>query len=1014
MSDPNTTSLQVGIDVGSTTVKVVALRDGQIVFDTYESHKADPRSTLINALSQLACELSVGDAPNDTLANVAMTGTGAMSLAKQLGAQFVQEINASATATLRVVPDADVVIDLGGEDGKITFFSRDGATEDGKPVTDMKMKMTGQCAAGTGAIIEQMATLLDTTPAGLNDLARHHSESGGAGNDGLVPISSRCGVFMKDDLQPQINRGVPKAVLATSVYRAVAVQSLGQLARGHQLGGKTVFLGGPLHYQDQLRRQFEYEITNRDSEATFISPENSHLFPAIGAALMASEAISLSTLVGKIEEVSNQEIDYGSDPPLFTSRDEYNAFVGRHEQAKVRRSEEFTDDLYLGIDIGSTTIKAALVNSRGELVWDWYNVNGGDILATVKTLLGEMYRVIPDKSHIASTVTTGYGGEFIGDVLHAEVDMVETEMHLRAAQEFMPDVDSIIDIGGKDAKFIRVRDKDSGEFSININDSCSSGSGAFLQYAARMFGTSLDDMVRQALFAEKPFANSTRCTIFMTSSVRAAQKMGVNPADIAAGLCYASPRSVMQKVIRSKNPRAALGEKIIVQGGTFQNDAVLRAFENLIGCEVVRPDISGCMGAYGAALTARDLGGERSGLPTADQLDSLRVSDSQWGLLSGSVIGGETLKVDDSIPNLVNFKYNLLFDRDMNPDPDVSRKGRVGIPRVLNMYEDFPFWHRFFTAIGFEVVLSDESSKELSRSGTDTVLSDNICLPAKLSHGHIINLFSKLSSYGRDSGLDFIFSPDVREERGGEFKGMSGHLNCPVIAGYSNLLRENVVPSVPSNIRSDIEVLTPSLPLYAGNDRFLAQRLLEEIGSKAGVSLAQIKRAIKAARLADQQFVEAVQQKGEETIDWLRTEEKKRSRHGIVLAGRPYHIDPLTNLGIPTLIQSLGFAVLTEDAISHLAKDSGAMRLRVRDQRAYHARLYRAAEVVGGMSNLDFVQLNSFGCGMDAFTISQVEDILESHHKLVTTLRIDDSSTLGANKIRLRSLRGAIKSRSDS
>ncbi len=1006
--------MRIGVDVGSTTVKLLVLNtQDEVVFSVYRRHHSDIRATIAGIVDEAL------DAVGSGQAAITITGSGGLLLANWLGVPFVQEVIANKTAIERVVPATDVAIELGGEDAKIIYF--DGGIE---------QRMNGTCAGGTGAFIDQMAMLLNTDAAGLNEMAKQHGI--------IYPIASRCGVFAKTDVQPLLNEGAKREDVAASIFQAVVMQTISGLACGRPIRGNVAFLGGPLHYLSELRQRF-IETLELTPETTII-PEESHLFVARGAAFASEEneeTVSLGELKDRMEHLGNiQGSEVQRLDPLFATEREYATFKKRHAKATVPKAslDDYRGTAYLGIDAGSTTLKSVLIGNDGEILYSYYVNNKGDVLGATRKMLGDLFDLIPrDASgdplvRIGHTTTTGYGEALLLEAIQADSGEIETVAHLRGARELCPDVDFILDIGGQDMKCMRV--KDGVIEHIMLNEACSAGCGSFIEAFASSLKMSIEDFAAEALEAEGPVDLGSRCTVFMNSRVKQAQKEGATPADISAGLSYSVIKNALFKVIKLRDA-SELGEHAVVQGGTFLNDAVLRAFENLSGHDAIRPDIAGNMGAWGAALLARDRAtGALSRLLTPAQIDGLEVKhtavrcgrcennclltindfgvDESTGRHRRFITGNRCEKgagVKSSaakVPNLFDYKNKLLFDRDPLV-PEAQKYGSVGIPRALNMYENYPFWHSFFTHLGYRVELSGQSTKKVYEAGIESMPSENACYPAKLSHGHIMDLLEK--------DVDFIWMPCIRWERQ-EDAGANNHFNCPIVMSYSEALKLNI-----DELRtSRTQFLNPFIPY--DDKQALKKRLFEHLvkNRKAdlkarGVDTAnmafptrvEISDAVDLAWQTDLDFKSAVRAKGEETLRWI----EQNNAHGIVLAGRPYHIDPEINHALPELISGFGMAVLTEDSVAHLGDLE--RNLRVYDQWMYHTRLYNAAKVVTQRNDLDLVQMNSFGCGLDALTTDEVQEIIEGSGKVYTVLKIDEVSNLGAARIRIRSLMAALR-----
>ncbi len=1014
-------NLHIGIDVGSTTVKLAILDDAdQIRYAVYRRHHADVRATIVEVLSEAARDFG------DKRMTIAITGSGGLLLAQWLGIEFVQEVIASKTAVETFIPKTDVAIELGGEDAKIIYFDN-----------GIEQRMNGTCAGGTGAFIDQMAALLDTDAGGLNELAQHATT--------IYPIASRCGVFAKTDVQPLLNEGARREDIAASIFQSVVTQTISGLACGRPIRGYVAFLGGPLQYLPELRKRF-YETLNLDEEHRIV-PQNAHLFVAGGCAIAgaASETVKAELLSDVLERLKNLGDIQGSEvvrlPPLFADQAELDEFNARHAGERVPRGDlaGYRGTAFLGIDAGSTTFKAALIGQDGELLWTHYVSNKGDVLGCAKAAIAKLYRELPRDAAgnplvtIGHSTVTGYGEHLLLEALRVDSGEIETVAHLRGAQEMLPGVEFILDIGGQDMKCLRV--KDGVIDHIMLNEACSSGCGSFIESFASGLNLDVSEFAKTAIGAENPVDLGSRCTVFMNSRVKQAQKEGATVGDIAAGLAISVIKNALFKVIKIRDPHD-VGNKVIVQGGTFLNDAVLRAFEQLSGVNAVRPDIAGNMGAFGAALLARDRFSRQdsqvSGLLSLDALEALAPTHrtvrckacSNHCLLTVNDFGvdeatgkhrrfitgnrcekgagalGQATKAD-KVPNLFEYKSKRLFDHYTPLAEQDAPRGTVGIPRALNMYENYPFWFTFFTKLGWRVVLSDPSTKKTYEAGIESMPSESVCYPAKLSHGHIMNLL--------DKHPDFIWFPCSKWERQ-EDEGAGNHFNCPIVASYAEALRLNI-----DELRdSDTQFLNPWLPY--DKKEHLKKRLFVELiqahpelcgKGVAAPSQAEVDAAVDAAWAEDEAFKADIREKGAETLLWM----EKTHTHGIVLAGRPYHNDPEINHAIPELLTSFGLAVLTEDSIAHLGTLERPIRLV--DQWMYHTRLYAAAKVASERKDLDLIQLNSFGCGLDALTTDQVQEILEQAGKVYTVLKIDEVSNLGAARIRVRSLLAALKDQAD-
>ncbi len=1013
-------SLHIGIDVGSTTVKLAVLNSrDECLWSVYQRHHADVRATIIDVLRQAAQEFPVNPM------TIAITGSGGLLLSQWLDVKFIQEVIASKTAVETFIPATDVAIELGGEDAKIIYF--DGGIE---------QRMNGTCAGGTGAFIDQMAALLDTDAGGLNELAKSHST--------IYPIASRCGVFAKTDVQPLLNEGAKREDIAASIFQSVVTQTISGLACGRPIRGNVAFLGGPLQYLPELRRRF-YETLELEDEAIIV-PANAHLFVACGAAIAgARDGAKVETLkdvlirLEGLGDIQGSEVDRLS--PLFASEEERQRFLERHAQEKVRRGSlaDYRGAAYLGIDAGSTTFKAALIGRDGELLWSTYASNKGDVLGCAKAALADLYASLPkavetgeDLVWIGHSTVTGYGEGLLLEALQIDSGEIETVAHLRGAQEMLPGVEFILDIGGQDMKCLRV--KDGVIDSIMLNEACSSGCGSFIESFASGLGLEVQDFAATAISAKAPVDLGSRCTVFMNSRVKQAQKEGATVGDIAAGLAISVIKNALFKVIKIRDPHD-VGTQVIVQGGTFLNDAVLRAFEQLSEVNAVRPDIAGNMGAFGAALLARDryTEGSASTLLSLKAIEALAPShrtvrckgcansclltvndfgkDEQTGKHRRFITGNRCEKGESmgagtksDVPNLFEWKSQRLFDA-YEPILAEDACGTVGIPRALNMYENYPFWFTFFTKLGYRVVLSDPSTKATYDAGIESMPSESVCYPAKLSHGHIMNLLAKEG----DDAVDFIWMPCSKWERQ-EDETAGNHFNCPIVASYPEALRLNI-----DELQgSPVAFVSPWLP-YDDKEK-LKRRLYseltgsfrDEVGAHENpLTQKQIDDAVDAAWEEDEAFKRDIRRKGTETLAWM----EETGTHGIVLAGRPYHQDPEINHAIPELLTSFGLAVLTEDSVAHLGQLERP--IRVVDQWMYHTRLYAAAKVVTQRKDLDMIQLNSFGCGLDALTTDQVQEVLEAAGKVYTVLKIDEVSNLGAARIRVRSLLAALKDQAD-
>ncbi|MCM1144805.1 MAG: 2-hydroxyacyl-CoA dehydratase [Blautia sp.] len=979
---PNT----LGIDIGSTTVKIAVLNEKhEILFSDYKRHFANIQETL-SALLQSAYQ---------KLGNLSLhpmiTGSGGLTLANHLGIPFVQEVIAVSTSLQEFAPVTDVAIELGGEDAKIIYF------EGG----NVEQRMNGICAGGTGSFIDQMAALLQTDASGLNTYAKNYHS--------LYTIAARCGVFAKSDIQPLINEGATKEDLSASIFQAVVNQTISGLACGKPIHGHVAFLGGPLHFLSELKQAFIRTL--KLDEEHIIDMDNSHLFAAIGSALNAKENVcySMQEMVDKLSSDIKMEFEVDRMEPLFSSQKDYDEFSRRHASYHVKTADlaSYQGKCFLGIDAGSTTTKAALVGEDGSLLYSFYSSNDGSPLKTAIRSIREIYSLLPKDTKIVRSCSTGYGEALMKAAFLLDDGEVETVAHYHAAAFFDPDVDCILDIGGQDMKCIKIKNQTVD--SVQLNEACSSGCGSFIETFAKSLNYSVEDFANAALFAEHPIDLGTRCTVFMNSKVKQAQKEGASVSDISAGLAYSVIKNALFKVIKVSDA-SELGKNIVVQGGTFYNDAVLRSFEKIADCHAIRPDIAGIMGAFGAALIARENyeDGYQSTMLTLDKINTLQFETSMakckgctnsCRLTINKFTGGRQYisgnrcerglgkaKKDSNVPNLFAYKLKRIFSYEPLP-ADEAKRGTVGIPRVLNMYENYPFWFTFFTKLGYRVILSPVSNRKIYELGIESIPSESECYPAKLAHGHVTWLIKQ--------GVDFIFYPALFYERN-EFPDANNHYNCPIVTSYSE------------NIKNNVEEIGRGEVIF--RNPFMSFRDLQTVTDALAKEFhtLPVKEVIAACEEAWQELEQAradMRAKGEEALTFMEANHKR----GIVLAGRPYHIDPEINHGIPELINSYDVAVLTEDSVSHLAAPERP--LIVSDQWMYHSRLYAAASFVKTREDLDLIQLNSFGCGLDAVTTDQVNDILSGSDKIYTCLKIDEVNNLGAARIRIRSLLSAIKVR---
>ncbi|RDY29863.1 2-hydroxyacyl-CoA dehydratase [Lachnotalea glycerini] len=980
----------LGIDIGSTTVKIAILdENNNLLFSDYRRHFANIQGTLSELLNE------AGKQFGELMLSPVITGSGGLTLSKYLNIPFVQEVIAVSTALQDYAPQTDVAIELGGEDAKIIYFTGG----------SIEQRMNGICAGGTGSFIDQMASLLQTDATGLNDYAKNY--------EAIYPIAARCGVFAKSDIQPLINEGATKEDLSASIFQAVVNQTISGLACGKPIRGHIAFLGGPLHFLSELREAFIRTLSL--DEDHIIAPGHSHLFAAIGSALNSEKnvSISLSSLKDRLSSNIKMEFEVERMEPLFSTQKEYDEFETRHNSHCVNTKElrSYAGKCFLGIDAGSTTTKVALVSEDGSLLYSFYSSNNGSPLATTIKAIKEIYSLLPTKAEIVYSCSTGYGEALIKAALLLDEGEVETVSHYYAAAFFAPDVDCILDIGGQDMKCIRIKNQTVD--SVQLNEACSSGCGSFIETFAKSLNFTVENFAHSALFAQNPIDLGTRCTVFMNSKVKQAQKEGAGVDDISAGLAYSVIKNALFKVIKVSDPKD-LGKHIVVQGGTFYNDAVLRSFEKISKCEAIRPDIAGIMGAFGAALIARERyqisPAKKTTMLSIDKINALafdtkmsrcRGCTNSCLLTINRFTGGRQYitgnrcergigkeKNKENIPNLFEYKYQRMFS--YQPlSPEDALHGTVGIPRVLNMYENYPFWFTFFNELKFQVILSPDSNRKIYELGIESIPSESECYPAKIAHGHVTWLIKH--------GVDFIFYPCIPYERK-EFSDANNHYNCPIVTSYS----ENIKNNIDEIAQGEVDFKNPFIS-FESKETILPQ-LLKSL-SEFNLSPEEIKTALDAAWEELKSSREDIKQKGEETLAYL----EETGRRGIVLAGRPYHIDPEINHGIPELITSYGIAVLTEDSISHLQPVERP--LLVMDQWMYHSRLYAAANYIKMKENIDMIQLNSFGCGLDAVTTDEVSDILSKSDKIYTVLKIDEVNNLGAARIRIRSLISALRVR---
>ncbi|MGN0823275.1 MAG: acyl-CoA dehydratase activase [Candidatus Gallimonas sp.] len=965
----------LGIDVGSTTVKVcVAEEDGTVLYTSYVRHYSRVRECVLGELEKIR---SYG-----TRYRACITGSAGLGLAQRGKIAFVQEVQAAFGAIRKYYPDADAAVELGGEDAKIIFIT--GGTE---------QRMNGSCAGGTGAFIDQMATLLDLSVSEMDELALRAEKA--------YPIASRCGVFAKSDIQPLLNQGAKKEDIAASIFQAVVDQTVSGLAQGRRIQGKVLFLGGPLYFLKALRKAFATTLGLDEQHAVF--PDNAPCFMSIGAAMYAvsSQEEDLSELERRLAAVSDSDAIVVGEP-LFASQEEYDKFVARHKRSDLRFEDvrKYEGDAYLGIDSGSTTTKLILITPDCKILWSHYQTNNGQPLNIVADRLREPYSLIGGKIVIRGACVTGYGEDMMRAALKIDFGVVETVAYFKAALHFNPEVDFIIDIGGQDIKCFKVKNR--AIDSIMLNEACSSGCGSFIQTFAKAMGMGIEEFSRLGLFAKRPVELGSRCTVFMSSSVKQAQKEGALVEDISAGLSSSIVKNAIYKVIRARTPDE-LGKHIVVQGGTFLNDAVLRSFEKETGKEVVRPAIAGLMGAFGAALYAKENVSKDAlissivteaelanftyasksvncnGCTSHCNVNILTFADGRRFISGNKCERGAGGKPPTDLPDMYTYKYEKLLSM---PSGQPAKRGRVGLPLQLLMYEQLPLWTGFFETCGFEVVLSEKSSRELYFRGQHTVASDTACYPAKLMHGHIESLL--------DQGVDFIFYPCESYNLDEHYS--TNHYNCPVVAYYPELLKAN------NDRLTDDNLIMPYLdPNEEGKTIATLRRALK----KYRLSSSLVRAAYREGLRRMEEYHASVVRKGREILD--RAE--KEGKEVVILAGRPYHVDPEINHGINKLINSLGIAVLSEDAVF---EEGNFVKVNVLNQWTYHARLYRAAEFATRRDNVNLVQLVSFGCGIDAITTDEVRAILERGGKLYTQIKIDEINNLGVVKIRLRSMLAAI------
>ena len=970
----------LGIDIGSTTAKVVLVQDGVMTYQCYERHLSQVRTKTLEILQRLRDKIGSGPV------KVALSGSAGLGLARVAGLPFVQEVFATGETVRRLEPDTNVVVELGGEDAKVIFF--DGGTDE---------RMNGSCAGGTGAFIDQMATLLDLTVEEMDELSLQHER--------VYPIASRCGVFAKTDVQPLLNQGASKADIAASIYRAVVNQTIAGLAQGRRIKGKVLFLGGPLSFNEGLRRQFMHVLKLAPENAVF--PEYARVSVALGAAYYAeglNQSFSFADIMSRVASATLATAETSTLRPLFEGCEEYEEFKARHARATVATADikSYCGNAYLGIDCGSTTTKLLLMSEDKKVLYTYYSSNKGNPVSIVKEQLEQIFTLCGDRIKILSAAVTGYGEELIRHAFHLDYGLVETMAHFTAARFFNPEVDFILDIGGQDIKCFQIRNH--AIDSIMLNEACSSGCGSFIETFAKSLGYDAQEFATLGLFATAPVDLGSRCTVFMNSSVKQAQKDGATVGDISAGLSASVVKNAIYKVIRAASADE-LGKNIVVQGGTFLNDAVLRSFERELGRNVIRPEIAGLMGAWGAALYAQSNRKQTSSLVGPEELASFThtsraavchgctnrcnitvntFADGEKYISGNKCERGAGKKPSDNpLPNLHAFKRDAI--EALTPVVG-ARNFTVGLPLALGMYELGPFWYELFRDLGFGVRFSGFSNRKLYAKGQYSIPSDTACYPAKIMHGHIETLL--------EAGVDAIFYPSLTRNVNEHVS--DNHYNCPVVAYYPELLRNNM------DSLADVRFFYPYLNI--NDEKQLALELTQFFAREFGdVSAAEVRRAVRRAYLAYDRHMSAVRQEGERAVAFAKREGKRL----MLLCGRPYHIDPEIGHGIDKLATSLGFVVATEDAVAHLV--SSPAKVKVLNQWTYHARLYNAARFATENPDTELVQLVSFGCGIDAITTDEVREILEGANKLYTQIKIDEITNLGAVTIRLRSLLGALE-----
>lgn len=969
---------KIGIDAGSTTLKCIVLNEeDKILYSNYERHYSKVREKLIEELENIK-----GIIENKKF-KIAITGSAGYGISKEYNLPFVQEVFATTLAIKRYYDDVDVAIELGGEDAKIIFLT--GGFEE---------RMNSSCAGGTGAFIDQMAHLMGLTVDEMDNLSLKH--------ENIYEIASRCGVFAKTDIQPLLNQGARKEDISASVFQSVVNQTIGGLAQGRSIEGKIMFLGGPLYFCKGLRERFIKTLKLKDNDV--VSPKNAQVFVAIGSAIYSKEdnkKYEYEELLNIIKENHNEISTMNIIDPLFNSEEEYNEFKERHQKAEVKVSDisNYAGEAYIGIDAGSTTTKVVLMDKDDNILYEYYGSNKGNPIEVVKKELKHIYNICGEKIKIMGSAVTGYGEELIKKAFSVDFGIVETVAHYIAASHFNPKVDFILDIGGQDIKCFKI--KDGIVANIMLNEACSSGCGSFIESFANQMGYDVETFSKLGLFAKHGADLGSRCTVFMNSSVKQAQKEGATVEDLSAGLSVSVVKNALYKVIRAKS-LDELGKNIIVQGGTMYNDTILRAFEKELGINVIRPSISGLMGAYGCALYAKRKNLKESKIISKEDLESFthKSKIAKCGLCTNrcnltinifndgeKYISGNRCekptgnKKSKSIPNMYQYKYKKLREYE---SLDEGKRGTIGLPMVLNMYENIPLWATFFKELGFKVVLSDESNKKMYLKGQHTIPSDTVCYPAKLAHGHIENLISK--------NIEHIFYPCMSYNFD---EGISDNcFNCPVVAYYPELLKTNVKELNSNNFMMEY--------LSLNNKKLLSKQLYEILNKTFGdIKQKEVKNALEKAYIEYEKYTKHIKEKGDEFIEYAKNNNKKV----IVVAGRPYHIDPEINHGIDKVLSSLGIVVLTEDSIEVSHEKP---KVNILNQWTYQARLYNAAYYVAKNKDMELIQLVSFGCGTDAITSDEVKDILERNNKIYTQLKIDETNNLGAAKIRIRSLLEAI------